>query len=214
MLPRDGQLLAATTYARRAATLRRLLGDQAVQAYDELDDYEQADLDAFLDKVVPLSLAAQRAMASTLAGYLYTASGEYPGEPLDLDEVTGDAIRPDNGLRAQWQIPWWAMLGALGAGVAWAVVVAGTRNLVRTQAVTDLSLVQSATVAKLAPQLPTVLGYRRVLSGPGCDFCTAAAAQLYRSADLMDLHPGCNCAVAAVFADADPAAALNSTMEG
>jgi hypothetical protein len=213
VLAEAGQLAAARLYAQRAALIRRLLGNAAVAAYDELDDYGQTELDAYLDRMVPLSLAAQRTMANSLAGYLYAASEEYPDEPWDVDEVTGDAVRPD-GLRHGWSVPWFALWGAIGAGVALNEAVAHTRELYRVQGVTDLSFVQAATMRLLGPRLPRLVGYRRVLSGPGCAFCAEASQQVYRQAELMPVHPGCNCAVAAVFAEADPALALNDqTME-
>lgn len=212
MLPREAQLAAATVYAQRVAVLRRLLGATAVQAYDELSDYGQTELDAYLDRLVPLSLAAQKALATNLGGYLRAVSGDEEDEPLDLDDVTGDAIRED-GLRRHWSIPWFAMWGALGAGVALAEAVADTRALFRTQAEMDLALAQAATMARLAPQFGLV-GYRRVLVGDGCKFCTEASGQLYRASELMPLHAGCNCSVAPIFGAVDPATSLNAaTME-
>ena len=211
MLSPAAQLGAAGVYARRALVIRQALGVAAVGAYDRLDDYSA--IDPFLDQMVPLTLAAQRALASLLAGYLFAVSGSRP-RGLDLDEVTGDAdmVRPE-GLRHDWSIPFLTLAAALpSAGVAFAEAYAGARSAVELKAQTDLAYTQSATMAHLGESIEGMNGYRRVLAGPGCEFCTEAADQTYRAGDLMPLHAGCMCAVAPVLGDTDPGRQLNAAV--
>lgn len=207
MLPRSSQLGAASLYAQRAALIRRVLGANALAAYDRLENY--SEIDPFLDRVVGLSVAAQRALVSTLAAYLRVATDQRFDE-LDLDEVTGDAIRPD-GMRHSWSIPFFALWGALGAGVVFATAWASTRALVDVQARTDLAFAQSAAMTRYTQGLTGVTRYRRVLVGEGCQFCTLAAEHTYGTDELMPLHPGCNCAVAPIIGGVDPASDLNAT---
>lgn len=206
MISHAAQLNAARGYAARSLQIRRLLGSAAVAAYDQIEDYSQ--IDAFLDQIVPLSLAAQKALATTLAGYLYSVTGHRP-EPFDLDAVTGDALRED-GARHDWSIPSFTMWAALGAGVAFADALAQARHDIGLKAQTNLAMTQSAAMARLAESMDEVSGYRRVLSGDGCDFCVAASEQRYKSDDLMPLHTGCMCSVAPILGRTDPARQLNA----
>jgi hypothetical protein len=177
----------------------------AADEFDDIDDYE--DPDDYILLMSGLSLAAQRSLASDLAGYLYVASGDYAD--LDLDEVTGDAVREPEGLEHHWHIPFFSMGAALSAGIAFADAVAGARDAVERQATTDLSFVQSAVMHELAPRLETIVGFRRVTNGEECAFCDEASEEEYSTFELAPLHPGCNCSVAPIFEDADPGEALN-----
>ena len=210
------QLGAAAAYARRTAVIRQALGDSAVRAYDEIDDY--SDINRFLDSVVPLSIAAQRALASVLAGYLVTVSGERGAVSLDLDSVSGDATRPE-GMRDSWSIPTWSMFAALGAGVVFADAFAQARRDVETKAMTDLAFTQSMAIAQLSEDVAGLYGYRRILMGEGCEFCALASDQVYNVGELLPLHPGCNCAVAPLMLTErgviDPADTMNQeTLSG
>ena len=204
------QLGAAGVYARRALVIRQALGAAALGAYDRLDDYSA--IDPFLDQMVPMTLAAQRALASLLAGYLFAVSGARP-RGLDLDEVTGDAdmVRPE-GLRHDWSIPFRSLAAALGAGVAFADAYARARADVEIKAHTDLAYTQSATMAHLGSSIDEVSGYRRVLAGPGCEFCTEASDQTYAAGDLMPLHAGCMSAVVPILGTTDPGRQLNAAV--
>lgn len=71
--------------------------------------------------------------------------------------------------------------------------LASLDKLVRT----DLQLAQTTAARDWMAAEPTIIGYRRVLSGPGphCALCTAAATRTYRKSDLMPIHEHCTCAV-------------------
>lgn len=58
-----------------------------------------------------------------------------------------------------------------------------------------------------------IVGYRRVLSGPGphCALCTAASTRTYRTADLMPIHEHCTCGVQPLFGT-DPVASIGTTV--
>ena len=206
-LPPGSQLAAARLYADRAALIRRLLGERALAAFNDLDDYHEVD--AFLDLILPLSLAAQRQLAGLLEGYLAAATeAEWDDVDVDLDETTGDAVRPE-GMEHTWSVPFFAMWGALKAGMAFADALEGARSSIERTAQTDLSIAQAATMSALAARVPAVQGYRRVLAGDGCEFCVEASEETYGSDDLMPLHAGCQCSVAPIVGDEDPGETLN-----
>lgn len=88
---------------------------------------------------------------------------------------------------------------ALAAGRARAV---GTAR-------TDVSLANRAEITRGGEVRPWVVGYRRVLTGKSCAFCATASTQRYRSADLMPLHPSCDCDVGEIIGRADPGQVVN-----
>lgn len=205
-LPPAQQVIAAQVYRNRSAMIRRALVGAAVREFDDIEDYD--DPSEYIEAMTGLSLAAQRALGTDLAGYLYVVSGEF--QELDLDEVTGDAIREPEGLEHHWHIPFFSMGAALSAGVAFLEALEGARNAVERQATTDLSFVQSAVMENLGSRLESVRGFRRVTNGEQCQFCDECTERVYRTFELAQLHPGCNCSVAAVFRDSDPGEALNA----
>lgn len=211
-LPRAQQVIAARLYAQRADIIRRRLAGAALLEFDRLDaDWTQLPWE-YVEHMSTLSEAAQRALARELAGYLYVSSGaDY--EPLDLDEVSGDAIRPE-GEQRNWAIPFFSFFGAIGAGVVVAEALGELRRDIEYKAQTDLALAQRETMQTLAPRLEGIRGFRRVLdsSEVDCAFCSEAADQVYRTYDLMPLHPNCQCSVAPVYDDADPGASINEEL--
>lgn len=68
----------------------------------------------------------------------------------------------------------------------------------------------------LAANNRTVAGFRRVLRPElaktgSCGLCIVAADQVYKTFDLMPIHGGCNCGVAPIIGDLDPADRLNQS---
>jgi hypothetical protein len=202
VVPSQGQRLAARVYATQAAAVRRALGGAVDRYWDDIDwdeDDEDDDIaEDFADEVAPISLAAQRSLVSTLGGYLSVVT-RAPFRALNLDEVTGDALYPDEGLRDTWRIPVFSMWAALGAGVAFADAREEARRGAERQAQSDLAFAQAQGMARLTEGNPEVLGYQRVLAGDGCTFCVELADEVYGTGELMPLHPGCNCSVEPVL---------------
>jgi hypothetical protein len=58
-----------------------------------------------------------------------------------------------------------------------------------------------------------IVGYRRVLTGPGphCALCTAAATRTYRISDLMAIHEHCSCTVQPLYGT-EPVASIGTTV--
>jgi hypothetical protein len=196
LAPSQAQL-AARVYAQQAQVLRRALEGAVDDAYDDIDwdeddeDEDGEDLaEAFADRVAPLARAGQRALVSTLSGYLRVV---VPG-PLGRVEMD-DVIEDD---RDAWRAPVFRTWGALGAGVAFAAAVALGRELASRKADTEMAIAQTRAMGALT-EGTVVRGYRRVLEGDGCEFCAALADVEVASGDAMELHPGCNCSVEPVF---------------
>ena len=85
-----------------------------------------------------------------------------------------------------------------------------------TIAVQDVALAVRAQSRKtMVARGRGVTGYRRVVhpelsqDGVSCGLCVVAASRVYRLAELLPLHPGCNCTTAPITAGADPGLVLN-----
>lgn len=74
---------------------------------------------------------------------------------------------------------------------------------------TDVSLTNKAEMNRGGQLRPWVVGYRRVLTGRSCAFCATASTQRYKSADLLPLHPSCDCDIAEIFGTEDPGHIIN-----
>lgn len=79
---------------------------------------------------------------------------------------------------------------------------------------TDVSLANKAEINRGGAVRPWVVGYRRVLTGRSCAFCATASTQRYKSADLLPLHPSCDCDIAEIFGTEDPGHIINRDLLG
>lgn len=94
-------------------------------------------------------------------------------------------------------------------GASFADAMAGGQARAVATAKTDVSLMNRATMSAGAARRPWVVGYRRTLTGKSCAFCAVASTQRYRSAELLPLHPSCDCGIAEIFGTADPGRVVN-----
>ena len=78
-------------------------------------------------------------------------------------------------------------------------------------AATDLQLAKTHTAQQALSRDARVVGYRRVLEGTySCGLCIVASTQRYRKAELMPVHPGCDCDVVPIYGDRDPGRLINA----
>jgi hypothetical protein len=190
-LPRPAQLVAVQAYVARTELIRRVLGATAVAAYEAMDPFDQADVDAFADRMVATSLAGQQAMVATLAAYVSAVSDE-DEDDFDLDELeddaTGDDTVPDEGLERTWHIPFYKFWGDLGDGVDVDDAREGLVSGLGRTAQSLLSFSQAKAITAMA------VPYQRVRAGEDCEFCNEAPDEVYEE-EPMPLHVGCRCSV-------------------
>ncbi|MFI8084371.1 hypothetical protein ACIF6L_26655 [Kitasatospora sp. NPDC086009] len=165
----------------------------------------------FQRRALPILEAGQRNIASLTASYLEQLHREVLGEAsprvaLDLDEVTGAAIRggvdPADVYRRPFKVVWKAL-----AEDDVPFDIARDRGAARleTLAKTDLQLARTHTVRLVTEQQPAVKYVMRELRGEfDCALCLIASTQRYRKEDLLPIHPGCDCGVKIIRADYDP----------
>lgn len=173
-------------YAAATAELRRQLLAYAAAAWATINLTDEG-LQQLVGLMVPTVQATQTHVASLTSIYFTEKVGAPEG--LADDILTGRGVDPET-VYARPVITARSEL-AKGKPVAKALE-AGERRL-QNIAGTDL---QMAKVRQTRESLreTRVQFYRRVLTGSeNCAMCMIAATQRYRKADLLPLHPGCDC---------------------
>lgn len=191
---------AQVTLTRRYQTLTRRLattaGRAVATAWADLGTYDPTDIATLAGRAGPVvDVLSARAAAST-AGYLAVLLEE-PVAP------TSALVAPD------WDSAFIALRRSLANGHEWPDAVESGR--LRAEAVGSNAVVSTA--RRAADEVPTnrIIGWRRLLSGSSCTWCSTVATQRYHSAESADFgHDHCHCEVAPIIGDADPGRVINA----
>lgn len=189
-------------YQQQTAALQARVEQVIRTTWGGLPGFRDADINRWVDQVLPLVQAAQRQMATLTDAYLAQLAGE-AATGLDLSLVTGEALRgvaPDEVYRR----PATTVYTALSQGKTLDFAAAAGLRRALSIARTDLQL--SKTHAARSNQTARgVHFFRRVLTGAeNCALCVLASTQRYRVGDLSPIHPGCDCGVEDLKAHVDP----------
>ncbi len=173
-----------------------------------MEDYRDADVDRMVADVVPVSLGGQLRIAALTDNYmasLLTASGyPTPASGIPAEEVTGEALRgvpPEEVYRRSGVTVWAALSDGHDLQMATRM---GLDRLMKTVAM-DLQLAKTHAARWFGSRNSNVVGYRRVLTGAeNCGLCVLASTQRYHKGELLPIHNGCDCEVAAITGKVDP----------
>lgn len=178
------------SYAAASAAIRRqlLAYAETVWVNASLDD---AGLARVIDLMVPRVQAAQLQVADLTAVYFAEVAGT-PVAPLALDALSARGVPPE----VVYSRPVITARSALSKGQSVQKALdAGGRRL-QNLAGTDVQMAKVRQSRESLRDAPDVKFYRRVLTGSeNCAMCMIAATQRYRKADLLPIHPGCDCDV-------------------
>lgn len=180
------------------------------------------DRQAAIAHAVKLVQAGQTNTVRLVDAYMTAKTLEATGRSLrvaiDPALYTTDTLR---GIAAAdvYGRPFGAYGALLKDGAHPSQAVQAAHASVTKLAATDLQLAQTHAArdwmqeAALQPGDLRVVGYRRVLAGPGphCALCTAAATRTYRIADLLPIHEHCTCGVQPLFGT-EPVASIGTTV--
>jgi len=212
-MPSEADQLARIQQAhhRRLVGVQNATGDLVGEAWDtfaDLDDVSAAEFTAAADLIVETG----RRQTSTLAVAYMNANDAvagFPGADLVpvLPTIRGGVPAPEVYQRS---IVTARALVAGGTPVDQAKAAGRARAVGTAQ--TDINLANKAEIERGGAQRPWVVGYRRVLTGKSCAFCATASTQRYRSAQLMPIHPRCDCDVAEIYGTADPGRVVNQQL--
>lgn len=184
----------SAAYVQQSSRLREAT-KAAIVAYFLAGQFRDADMGRFLARAVPVVLSARQRMASLTVAYLSRAlqdSGTAPVRAVSVPDVS--ALRGVDPLEV-YSRPFrqvWTEL-SLGQDLQEAIT-AGQRRAEQLVA-TDLQLAKTHAAQAVMEQSSAEF-YQRVLRGEhDCAKCVITSTRVYHKADLLPIHPGCNCDV-------------------
>lgn len=212
------QLALTAAYVQNTTILRTWMGSQVAALWAGLGDWRSAAVPDFLAGMLPLMAAGREHMANLtathLAGQIEVARDRRLGlAPTDLAfdpaELNLRGITPATQWRRPFQTTWTELAGGKPLDVA--LLAGGRRAEVLAQ--TDLQLVKTHTAREVLTAEPSVVGYRRVLSGSqSCARCVLTTTQRYHKADLLPIHPACDCGVEPIIGTHDPGRVIDAEL--
>jgi hypothetical protein len=197
---------AAAVTAQQAATRASIAGYLNL-LWSRLTSWRGPDAAQFAGTVAPIITGGQQRMAALTAAHLeqmVRANGGTPGR-LDLSGLTDADLR---GVPAAevYQRPFRQIWTDLSQGKPLDEAVTSAGHRLQSLAATDLQLAKTHTAQRILSGSTKVTGYQRVL-GPDehhCALCLLTSSRVYRKAELMPIHPGCQCTPVPVFAGDPP----------
>lgn len=194
------------------ATVRRVRDQVArfVQAqWIGLGEYRDADIDRLVAAVLPVVEGGQLTIANLTTAYLAAVAETIVGSPTRTPttrprDMSVEAVRGVPGSEV-YRRPALSLYWALSKGATFEEAkAAGLRRLLSLSD-TDLQLAKTHTARRVASSDRRIVGYRRKLTGSeNCGICHVAATQRYHKAELMPIHPGCDCDVLPIYGTEDP----------
>lgn len=214
-------LAAQATYQAQQEQLRQQLAAAVIAIWAGSmvpGVFNPAEAARWVDRILPISLGAQRAMTAITVARLNQLHA--PPQPIVVSPTltTGEAIRGREP-RSYYDRPFKEIRWRLSQGKTVEQAVRAGQRRALSIATTDLQLAQTKTAQRYIedstrrPSGPKgrIVGYRRVLSNnPNhCALCLLTSTLRYRRADLMPIHPGCGCTVMPIWGTEDPGQTLN-----
>lgn len=183
------------TYAATAAELRGRVVGRVVGAFgpDAISDAGVAD---FTRSAVPVVTAGMRQTAALTDAYLTRELAAGFGERIVGDKV----IDVSQGLRGVpmpevYARPTNTVRYLLSEGKSLPDAVAAGEERLTKMVQADLQIAKT-NQAQATLRRSTIDGYERVLEGErSCVKCILASTRFYHKAELMPIHPGCDCSV-------------------
>ncbi len=211
--PYDAALAAA--YFLAVARVRRSVFDFIQRQWNLTGLWSNVDAQRFVKAVTPVVEAGQRSVSTLTSSYLNRITSEMTGShrpPVTVDpsEVTGSAVRAGVDPEVVYRRPYVQVWTDLAAGTPLEKAVKEAERRAITTAATDLQLAKTHTAQKQFAQDGRVVGYRRVPQGTyTCALCLIVSTRRYHKADLMPVHPACDCGIEQVFGHFDPGPVLD-----
>lgn len=176
------------------AVLRRLFG---------LGPWHSADAERFVTQVLPIIVGTSRQVGQITAVAL-ARQIEDLGGTADLSNFDPSGYRRNADPAQVYIRPYREVWDALAQGQDLSTAV--DRGQVRLEqiAATDLQLAKTHAAHHVLSQAGGVVGYRRTLNLPSCALCVVASTQRYYKADLLPIHPACDCGVEPIVGHEDP----------
>lgn len=202
------QAVLAERYRDALIDVRKRVSARVDRNWRDLGSWNEADVDRFLARTLPVVDAGQRRTVSLTDAYLARATGRRT-LGLVADNLVGAAVRNGTDPATVYTRPFVQLWSGLSDGQQFsdALNAAGVRA--SQSAATDVSLSMRASAdafqEQAGPAESKIIGWERVLDPDACAYCATASTQRYKSANLEPLHANCQCGIAPVFAENDKA---------
>lgn len=186
----------ASQYKAGTGRLRQMVADTITPMFLNPRSWRTRDIDPFLDQALPVIRGGQDAMARFTDAYLSARiAARFGGQMAPLGAEASAAIRGVDP-EVVYRRPFAQLWTELGDGVPFPVALDHSVTRLVSLAHTDLQLTKTHTARQVFASHDGVSLYRRVPVGPEtCALCLIASTQPYAKADLMPIHPGCDCTV-------------------
>jgi len=198
-----------STGSIRTKVLAFLLGLWAA-----LPDHRDAAAARFIAQTVPVVAGAQLQIAQLTSAYLSLLLSAGSGRHVPAIAVRAGDVEQLRGVTPAtiYQRPFTQIYTDLSRQVPYPEAVDRGRIRLIDLASTDLQLAKTHTAQRALADQP-IAGYRRVLNGPeNCGLCVIASTQRYHTADLMPIHPGCDCIPEPIIGGNDPGQVLDQAL--
>jgi hypothetical protein len=206
------QAALAERYDSLSASLRDRLIMFVLSAFDSLTSYRDADAAEFLDRVLPVVLAAQQTMGQITDAYLSAlladmlGTAEAPGGVRLAEDLRG--VPPDE----VYHRPFVTAYTALSQGKALGEAVGEARTRLLSITETDLQLARTHAAQQSMTRGGAQFFRRRLSGSKNCALCVIASTQRYRVENLMPIHPGCHCKPEPLVGKRDPGQVIDESL--
>lgn len=193
-----------SSYTQVSQRLRAAVLAAVLSAWDSLKSWRDDDIATFVQAAVPVILAGQDHMSALTGAYLNkTIALEAPGSkaiPVLAKSTTGAAVRNGTAPNEVYGRMGPTVWRALQQGDSLDTAVGKARDRLTKVAQSDMQLARTHASKAVLSKAPGIAGYRRVLTGvSSCALCVVASTRKYHKADLLPMHPGCDCTVEPIF---------------
>lgn len=203
------QLIAG--YQSATAAIRGRVVEYARRLWTSSPGLRDADVDRIVAGLVPVVQAGQRQVAQLTDAYIArvaVSAGVDWTAGLDLDAIVNYRGVPAVEV---YRRPAVTAYVALNRSVPYPEAVQIGLSRLMSITATDMQQAKNRAAAS-AMERSGFQFFRRVLSGSeNCALCAIASTQRYRRGDLLPIHPGCDCGVAALLSETDPGQVIDST---
>lgn len=175
-----------------------------------MPNYQQADVERFIARVVPVVTSGQTRISQLTNAYLDAMARAAGVKPVAAVKVAAGTLR-GVPLAEVYGRPAVAVYTALKGGKSLTEAVG--EGAVRLDQLVQMDMQMAHTFAAREKFRgdERIVGYERVLDGgESCALCIIASTQRYHSEDLMPIHDRCGCTVAPIYGKRDPGQVINA----
>lgn len=160
-------------------------------AWQQLPNYDESSVPAFLERAVPISVASQRASIAITNAFIARRLGRQPAgvNPALILDATRNGATPADVYRRPFVTVW----TALKNGTEYQAAIAAGMARATSSAAMDVQLAMRGTMQAVQDADPGIFGYQRVADGGACEYCAAIDGAYVKSANAMPLHNHCGC---------------------